>query len=330
MYEFGLGGTAQALGSRTISNADVSQTLGKPETWLEDHTGIVSRRVCEEGEDAVTLACAAIEQACAAADVHPGSLGPETILVHIQNGPVNLTPPSGVTVAQALGLGPTRVVAIDGVCAEPLVALDIVGSLMTTGRCERAIVSAAANFLPIISPQDAGTTGLFGAGAGAMVLDRAPSGLGLKVHGLRWETHAVHGHLGRIPINGYEVVDDGIKISAGYYEMDGPGLAKAALRVLPNLLDACLEDAGWNRDELDLVVAHQPNAKLLELGARMLRIDVAKLPMPVREIGNLGPASMLVTLALEVASGRVASGARLLLMGFGLGLSCGVAAIEVR
>jgi 3-oxoacyl-[acyl-carrier-protein] synthase-3 len=326
---FRIAGAGVQLGSDTVSNADVSKWLGKESTWLTDRTGIESRRMCAEGENACTLAADAIRAAIADAGLTTAALGPETVLIHIQNGPVNLTPPSGVTVGALLGLGPVRILALDGVCAEPIAALDVALSLLEVGRCERAVISASAAFMPAISPIDPGTAGLFGAGAGAIVIDREEGDLACRLMGMRWETHSRYAGLGVIPIEDCEVSAAGMTLRTGFYEMDGVGLVRSAFGLLPSMVDELLAATGCRRDDIELVIAHQPNAKMLELGARVLGFDPLRVPMPVRTLGNLGPASILVTLADRIHDGGLQSGQRVLLLAFGLGLSLGLALIEL-
>jgi len=149
------------------------------------------------------------------------------------------------------------------------------------------------------------------------------------VRGIHWETHVGHADLGRIPILGYDPIPGGISVKVGYYEMDGTGLARVAMQVLPGVVDKVLHEAKWTREQLDLVIAHQPNAKLLEIGSRVLGLDPATVPMPVRQLGNMGPASVIINLAIAHETGRLIAGSKILLVAFGLGFSCGAVAVEI-
>jgi len=325
-----IGGLGHAVGSHVISNHDLAHSLGLDDGWFAERTGIVERRVCGPGEDVQVLAGQAVTAACKDAGLSVGELGNETVLLHVQNGMTCLTPPSGIVLAEGLGLGDVRVMAVDGVCAEPIMAIELAALMLAARRCDRVVVCAAADFLPIIDPADLPTVGLFGAGAGAIVLTRADErGDAASLRSLRWETHAEYAHLGRIPVHGYRPAAGGVDITAGFYQMDGHGLARAALRFLPGLVSAVLDEAGWERHDLGLVIAHQPNAKLLDIGIRALKLDPATVPMPVRHLGNMGPASLLVNLSLAGVQGQLAPGLKLLLVAFGLGFTCGAAAIEL-
>jgi 3-oxoacyl-[acyl-carrier-protein] synthase-3 len=264
------------------------------------------------------------------AGIAPSDLGPETLLLHIQNGFTALTPPAAIVLARELGFETVRAMSIDGVCAEPVVALELAELMLRARRCERVIVSAAVDFLPIIDPHDHATGGLFGAGAGALILERHDGRVGLSsIRALHWETHTRYSDLAHIPILSYERRAGSVAINAGHYQMNGKGLARIALRVLPDVLKRVLATAGWALDDVELIVMHQPNVRLLEIGARYLGLNPALVPMPVRHFGNMGPASLLVNLSLAKEEGNLAPGTKALLIAFGLGFSCGAVALAL-
>lgn len=320
-------GSGHAVGTATESNERLAESLGLESNWFTKRTGITERRVSGPGQDVLTLAGDAIRAACADAGIALEALGKETVFIHIQNGGHALAPPAAIQLASHLGLVDVRVHGIDGVCAEPIVALEEAALLLTSGRCDRAIVSAAVDFMDFVDDHDCGTVGLFGAGAGALVLERAAQDEDSSLISLHWETHPEYAKLGAIRVLDVERGADGVKITTGYYEMDGAGLAQAALEIVPQVIESVLEEAGWAKEDVDLMVTHQPNARLLEIGIRRMHFDPAVVPMPVRLLGNMGPASLLVNLSLAKRADRMPPGSRILLVAFGLGFSCGAAAL---
>jgi 3-oxoacyl-[acyl-carrier-protein] synthase III len=326
-------GLGHAVGSAVVSNVDLARSVALPDDWFVRRTGIVERRVCGEGETVLTLAAQAVRQACAGADVDVCDLGDETMIIHIQNGLTQLTPPSGIALVEELGMNECRVLAIDGVCAEPIPAVEIAIVMLDTGRCDRVILSAAADFLPIVRHDDTATAGLFGSGAGAIVLSRpdevANTNGSSIIHASSWKTYAAYSGLGRVRVFGHTTNENGFTIQAGYYEMDGHGLARVALAVLPEVVDDVLNRAGWTKPSVSLVIAHQPNARLLSIGAQALGLGSSIVPTPVTHLGNMGPASLLVNLALAGNNGLLLKGTRVLLLAFGLGFSCGAVALEM-
>jgi 3-oxoacyl-[acyl-carrier-protein] synthase-3 len=250
--------------------------------------------------------------------------------LHIQNGLATFAPPAGVLLAALLGLEDVRVLAIDGMCAEPIPALEMAVLMLQARRARRVILSTSADFLSMIDKTDPGTTGLFGAGAGVLILEAEQDGAPAStVHSLHWETHSKHWELGRMPFLRSTPRKEHVELDVGYYTMDGQRLAKVAIRILPQVLKPVLDEAGWAREDVDLLIAHQPNAKMLEMGVRALGLNAGIVPMPVRRLGNMGPASLLVNLSVARDEGRLPAGRKVLLIAFGLGFSCGAAAVEI-
>lgn len=319
-------GTAHTLGSQTVSNRDLAKKLNLKPDWFENRTGIVERRICGPEQDVISIAAESIEEACANAGISIDSLGHETVLIHIQNGFTHLTPPPPILVCEALRLKNVRTFGIDGVCAEPINALEIATMMLMAGKCERVIVSSSVDFIPMVNPNDTATAGLFGAGAGALILEQDRKN-NSQMLGLHWETHTNHSRLGEIKLQKLTPLDQTVNVDFSYYLMDGSGLAKTALRVLPKVLDRVCATANWDTTDIDQVIVHQPNAKLLEMGAKKLGLKVEDVYMPVRTLGNMGPASLLVSLSMAERAELIQRGDKLLLMSFGLGFSCGMAAL---
>jgi 3-oxoacyl-[acyl-carrier-protein] synthase-3 len=304
--------------------------MGLATDWFTKRTGIEERRVCGEGEDALTLAVSAVQSALRASGLQSDGLGPETVLLHVQNGMTAFTPPAGVLLADALGISNLRVLSVDGVCAEPVAMFEMALLMLSGHRCSRAIISSSVDFLPIISPEDKDTVGLFGAGAGAAVIEHAASnGTSATIRSIQWVTHPHHADLGRIPVLGYSTSSAGVSVHVGFYDMKGGSLVHTGLRVLPPLVSRVLEEAGWHRHEVDLVISHQPNPRMLNIAIDALGFRREIFPMPVTRLGNMGPASLLVNLSLAADADKLRPGRRILLLAFGLGFSCGAAALEL-
>lgn len=318
------------VGSDVVCNTKLATDLGLASNWITRRTGIDERRVCADGEDVMSLGTDAVQRACADAGLSTQELGNETVLLHVQLGPVGFMPSAAARLAGQLGLADVRFVGFDGVCAEPIVAFETALLMLHMRSARRAIVSTSADFGALIDRTDPTTTGLFGAGAGALVLEAEEDGEPAStVHGLHWVSHPQHNGLGHATILRDTRLDSHVQFDVGYYTMDGQRLAKLAVRVLPDVIKPVLDEAGWTVDDVDLVISHQPNVRMLETGVRALGFDASIVPMPVRQLGNLGPASLLVTLSLARDEGKLPPGTKVLLVAFGLGFSCGAAAVEI-
>lgn len=321
-------GLGHAIGSRTIDNRVLAQELELDSDWFVSRTGIGTRRACGPGESVVDLAVAAVRMALDRAGINPLDIGPETVVLHVQNGLTHLTPPAAVLVCNRLGLRHARPIGLDGVCAETLTALELASSLLAMGQCTRVIVSAAADFLPVVSDRDLDTVALFGAGAGALIIEASnDSSRGLRA--LHIESDSDHWDLGVVPLQSIRRFDDRLELHVGYYQMRGSELARIALGSFKPVVSRVLASADWQLKDVDRIVPHQPNAKLLDIGARALGVSKSKIESPVRELGNMGPASMLVALSLGKDAGRLHDGDHVLLLSFGLGFTCGAAALRL-
>lgn len=321
-------GHGHCVGERLVDNKDHDVALGLPVGWLQRHTGIATRRVRSASQTVVGMAAEAVEAACKEARLELHSLGPETAILHIQNGGTRLTPPGVIQVASELGLGSVKPLGIDGVCAEPIAALEIADLMIGAGKVDRAIISASVDFMDFVDPTDKATVGLFGAGAGALVVERSVTPEGM-VRGLSWVTDTSYATAGEIPVLSVRPGVGSVSVEVGHYTMDGTQLATVALAVVPELVALVLSNAGWTIGDVSHLVAHQPNARLLEIGIRKLGLSPEKVSMPVREHGNMGPASLLVAYSQARSRALIGPGSRVLLVAFGLGFSAGVAAIEL-
>jgi 3-oxoacyl-[acyl-carrier-protein] synthase-3 len=321
-------GTGECVGADEVSNEATAKRLGLPDDWFTKRTGIVSRRVASASQSVLTMAADAVAAALEDAACDLASLGHETVLFYIENGTDAVTPPSAIRLCEKLRLRRVRAIALDGVCAEPIAALELADLLLAAGRCERVIIVASADFSRFIKDDDRETVGLFGAGAGALVLVRGEPDHDRKfICGQRYETHSEFSDAGRIDVLSMQSESDHIGVSLTYYRMNGRELAGAALRLVPDLILDVLTQAEWSVPDVDYVVAHQPNAKLLLAGLRRVGIERDRIALPVISHGNMGPASILVALDQSRKAKAVDVGSRVLLVSFGLGFSCGAAAV---
>ena len=215
-------GAGHAVGSVEVANRDTSRRLGLAADSLDERTGIATRRVCAEDETVTTLATAAVANALADADLARACLGEETLLLYIENGMTHLTPPGGILLANAAGLPRVKVISLDGVCAGPIHAIEIGALMLSNRRCDRVIVCASVDFNTFVNDNDEETAGLFGAGAGTLVLERTSGNGGGSIDGLSWETDASYWDLGTIAVLGHTRRPQSVNYDFTYYEMRGP------------------------------------------------------------------------------------------------------------
>ena len=328
---FKFSGMGHAIGSRVVYNRDIAKTLGIEPGWFEKRTGISKRRVCGENEDVLSMASEAIQKACADANLNMDSLGHETILIYIQNGITHLTPPPAIVLCNHLKLYNVRTFCIDGVCSEPINALEIAALMINQKTCDRVIIASSVDFIPVVNPQDLDTVGLFGSGAGALILEKDDKFFNSGLKNIYWMNQTDHWDLGVIPLIEYNQNKNGVEAKFGYYKMKGKELARVALKIIPYCFEKVLNQSDWNPHDIEIMITHQPNPKMLEIGKKSFLknydINPDVIMPPSVDLGNMGPASILIAISMAKQNNKIKKGTKSILISFGLGFSCGVAAV---
>jgi 3-oxoacyl-[acyl-carrier-protein] synthase-3 len=316
-------GTGSALPRRIVTNAELAEQVDTSDEWITARTGIRQRHIAGDDETTATLAIAAARAALEDAGVEAASIG----LIILATATPDNTFPATATKVQA-GLGCQGGIAFDvaAVCSGFLYALATADSLLRTGMAQRALVIGAETFSRILDWEDRTTCVLFGDGAGAVVLE-APSGtaeaggpgiLGTKLHADGDQHDLLY-------------VDGGPSTTqtVGHVRMRGPEVFRHAVVNLAAVLGEVLEGTGFSPADLDWVVPHQANARILEATAKKLGIDPAKVIVTVDRHANTSAAS--VPLALDVArkDGRIRPGDLVMLEAMGGGFTWGASLIRM-
>jgi 3-oxoacyl-[acyl-carrier-protein] synthase-3 len=317
-------GTGSALPDRIVTNAELAARVETSDEWIVERTGIRQRHVAGEGETTATLATAAARAALADAGVEASSIG---LIVLATATPDNTFPATATKVQAALGCNGGIAFDVAAVCSGFLYALSVADSMLRTGMAKRALVIGAETFSRILDWEDRTTCVLFGDGAGAVVLE-APSGesqgkdapgiLGTRLHA----DGAQHDLL---------YVDGGPSTTqtTGHVRMKGREVFRHAVVNLSDVLKEVLEETGISADEIDWVVPHQANARILDATAKKLGIAPEKVVVTVDRHANTSAAS--VPLALDVArkDGRIKPGDLVMLEAMGGGFTWGASLIRL-
>ncbi len=310
-------GTGSALPARRVSNAELAETVDTSDEWIVERTGIRARYIAGEGETTATLAADASRNALAAAGLDAASID----LIVLATATPDQTFPSSATKVQAM-LGINDCVAFDvaAVCSGFLYALSVAESMIRAGSAKTALVIGSETFSRILDWEDRSTCVLFGDGAGAVVLGGVDDGRGV----LAAKLHADGRH------NQLLYVDGGPSTTGtvGKVRMEGPAVFKHAVTNLANVLTETLAAAGLTAADIDWVVPHQANARILDATARKLGLDPAKVVVTVDQHANTSAASVPLALDVAVRDGRIKSGDLVVLEAMGGGFTWGAAAIR--
>jgi 3-oxoacyl-[acyl-carrier-protein] synthase-3 len=318
-------GTGSALPRRLVTNAELAERVDTSDDWIVERTGIRQRYIAEPDETTATLAIAAARAALEDAGVDASSIG---LIVLATATPDNTFPATATKVQAALGCNGGIAFDVAAVCSGFLYALATADSLLRTGMAKRALVIGAETFSRILDWEDRTTCVLFGDGAGAVVLEapstdpvvdkNLPGILGTRLHA----DGSCHDLL---------YVDGGPSTTqtVGHVRMKGREVFRHAVVNLSDVLNEVIEETGISVDEIDWVVPHQANARILDATAKKLGISPEKVVVTVQQHANTSAAS--VPLALDVArkDGRIKAGDLVMLEAMGGGFTWGASLIRL-
>ncbi|WP_152435835.1 beta-ketoacyl-ACP synthase III [Erythrobacter sp. THAF29] len=314
-------GSGSALPDRVVTNAELAQTIDTSDEWIVERTGIRQRHIAGEDETTSTLAIAAARAAIADAGIEAESIG---LIILATATPDNTFPATATKVQDALGCNGCVAFDVHAVCSGFLYALATADSLLRTGMAKRALVIGAETFSRILDWEDRTTCVLFGDGAGAVVLEAANGGndgagiLASRLHA----DGAQHDLL---------YVDGGPSTTqtVGHLRMKGREVFRHAVVNLASVLNEVLEDAGVSAGDIDWVVPHQANQRILDATAKKLGIPAEKVIVTVDRHANTSAAS--VPLAFDTArrDGRIKPGDLVMFEAMGGGFTWGASLVRV-
>ena len=311
-------GTGSHLPPRRVSNADLARDLAgrgieTSDEWIVERTGIRARHFAADGVVCSDLALAAARAALQAAGRDATDID---LIVVATSTPDMVFPSTACILQQKLGVHGCPAFDVQAVCSGFVYALTVADALIRTGSAKCALVIGAEVFSRILDFNDRGTCVLFGDGAGAVVLE-ASGEPGL----LASDLHADGRHVGILCVPG--TVAGGIVLGDPLLKMDGPAVFKLAVGVLEGTARAVLVKAGKTQADIDFLIPHQANIRIMQSTARKLKLGADKLIVTVDEHGNTSAASIPLALDVAVRDGRIRRGHTLLLEGVGGGFTWG-------
>jgi 3-oxoacyl-[acyl-carrier-protein] synthase-3 len=312
-----IAGVGSALPSRRVSNEELAQTVDTTDQWIVERTGIRSRYVAADGETTASLATDAARRALE----HAGLQATDIDLIVLATATPDQTFPSSATKVQAaLGIDDCIAFDVHAVCTGFLYALAVADSMLRSGNAKRALVIGAETFSRILDWEDRATCVLFGDGAGALVLSAEEGERGI----LATKLHADGRH------NDLLFVDGGPSTTGtvGKLRMKGREVFRHAVVNLAGVLNEVLAEAGLTTDEVDWVVPHQANARILDATARKLGLPAEKVVVTVDEHANTSAASVPLALDTAVKDGRIKRNDIVVLEAMGGGFTWGAAALR--
>jgi len=309
---------------KVMTNDDLARLVDTSDEWITTRTGIKRRHIAGPDQATSDLAIVAAQQALDAAAVRAQDL--DLILVGTAT-PDMLFPATACVLQDRLGAARAGAFDLLAACSSFVYGLISAGQMIASGVIRTALVVGADTLSRLVDWEDRGTCVLIGDGAGAVVLGSSESGRGIYTGRVGADGSA--GEVLKVPAGGSRIpaTAEAIerKLHRGY--MDGQAVFKLAVRTIPGLIRETVAQAGWTMDQVDLIVPHQANLRIIEAMASQLHLPMEKFVVNIQEYGNTSAASVPLALFEAVQAGRIHAGDRLVLAAFGGGFTYAACAL---
>jgi 3-oxoacyl-[acyl-carrier-protein] synthase-3 len=312
-------GTGSYLPQRVMTNDEFATRLDTSDAWIRERTGIAQRHIAEPSQTSSDLALEASRRALAAAGIGAGEL--DLILVATST-PDYIFPSTACLLQAKLGVKGCAAFDLQAVCSGFVYALATADSFIRNNVYKKVLVVGAEVFSRILDWNDRGTCVLFGDGAGAVVL-AAGERPGIHASVLRADGSQVD--LLSVPGN----VARGEIVGSPYLQMNGQGVFKFAVRVLSEVAEEAVAAAGMTVADIDWLIPHQANVRILDATARKIGLPREKLVVTVDHHGNTSAASVPLALDEFVRAGKIRAGHRVLMQGVGGGFTWGATLVTM-
>lgn len=307
------------------TNDELSRMVDTSDEWITTRTGIKERRIAADHESTATLAIQAAEEALAVANIGPEALD---LIIVASATPEHLFPATACLVQDALGADRAGAFDLSAACSGFIYGVSIAAQAIQTGAIDKALVIGSETLSRFVDWKDRKTCILFGDGAGAVVLAGRDERGGVLSCTMRSDGSG--GELLALPAGGsrYPASLETLASNQHTIKMSGREVFRFATTVMADATRVVAEKAGFSLEDVTLVIPHQANSRIIETAARRLKMPHEKFYTNLERYGNTSSASVPIALCEAIEEGRVQAGDKLVLVGFGAGLTWAAAAIE--
>jgi 3-oxoacyl-[acyl-carrier-protein] synthase-3 len=310
------------LPERIVTNAELAKTVDTSDEWIVQRTGIRQRHIAADGEYTSHLGTKAAQAAIANAGIDAQSID---LIVLATSTPDNTFPATAVQIQEALGISHGAAFDVQAVCSGFIFALATADNFLKSGAFKRALVIGAETFSRILDWNDRTTCVLFGDGAGAVVLDaQQQPGTSADRGVLTAHLRSDGRHRDKLFVDGGPSTTQ----TAGHLRMEGREVFKHAVGMITDVIVDAFNATGTTADDIDWLVPHQANKRIIDASAKKLHIAPEKVVLTVDEHGNTSAASIPLALAAAAADGRIKKGDLVMLEAMGGGFTWGSALLR--
>jgi 3-oxoacyl-[acyl-carrier-protein] synthase-3 len=315
-------GTGSYLPEKIVTNADLAKIVDTNDEWIQSRSGIKERRIAADDQFTCDLAEMASLKAIEAAGIDISEID---LIIVATTTPDQVFPSTACLLQQRLGIAGPPAFDIQAVCAGFLFAIDVADKFIKTGSARCALVVGAETFSRIVDWTDRTTCVLFGDGAGAVVL-RADDEPG--IYSTHLHSDGKYKDLLCVPVGvsrNFKLVNSG----SAFTTMEGGEVFRWAVTAMSDIIDETLDANGMSRDDVDWLIPHQANIRIINAVGKRAKIPSEKVIVTVERHGNTSAASVPLALDEAVRDGRITSGQNVLIEGFGGGFTWGSALIRM-
>ena len=314
-------GTGSWAPPKVWDNNDLARLVDTSDEWIRERTGVVQRHIAEENEDTVTMASRAAQRALEDADIKAEEID---LIIVATISPTEIMPCVACGVQEKLGAEKATCFDLNGACTGSLLALNTAQAYLSQGIYQTALVIGAEKLSALTDWTDRGTCILFGDGAGAVVLKAEESGRYAQV------TQSIGKKGGALTLRSRNQIqyETDPKAKETYIQMNGKEEFTFAVTKDPEAVKNILSIEKIPCEDIRYYLLHQANERIIRSAARRIGEDISKFPMNMDEYGNTSSASLLILLDEVKKSGKLQRGDKLVLAGFGGGLTYGASLIE--
>jgi 3-oxoacyl-[acyl-carrier-protein] synthase-3 len=307
-----------------MTNKDLEQIVETNDEWIQSRTGIRERRIASDDQTSASLALEAAQRALQVAKLNPADL--ELIIVSTSS-PEHIFPATACLVQDRLGAGKAGAFDLSAACTGFIYAMTIASQAIRSGSSRNALVIGAETLSRFVDWKDRDTCILFGDGAGAFVLQAGEEQAGVLSSVMRSDGSG--GDLLAIPGGGsrFPATKDTIEKGLHFIHMSGREVFRFATRVMVQATEEAVAKASMKLDEIDWVIPHQANIRIIEAAMRGLKLPMERSVVNLDRYGNTSTASIPMATCEAVQDGRVKPGDKIVFVGFGAGLTWGATTV---
>lgn len=322
-----IAGVGYCVPQTVIKNDDLTKLYDTSDEWIYTRTGIKERRIVSGEENAIDLGFQAAKNALEKAKIKPEELD---MIIAASSAPADLYPAMACRIQARLGVNNIPAFDVTAACSGLIYTMEMARAFIGSGIYKRVLIVAADNNSRFCDWTDRATSILFGDGAGAMVLTESDDGIN-DILAIDIKADGSIGEYITLPLTGQNCpLVEPCEAKPVHIKMNGKEVYKFAVKIVPHYIEKCLEKANMKPEDVDYLIPHQANQRIIEAIQQRLNYSDEKVISNIKYYGNTSAASVPIALAEGVQHGKIKLPSTAILCGFGAGMTWGVAIVRLR